>query len=67
MILHCHNCKRPLWQLGGDPDWEGKDHSRGKPGTVITSADEKQQVPACLECANTREIAEPIAEKLNQL
>ncbi len=28
--------RRSCTSLGGDPDWKGKDHSQGKPGTVIT-------------------------------
>lgn len=46
----CAGCGSPLWQLGGDPLWEGRDHSKGRPGTVISNDDETREVPACLEC-----------------
>ena len=62
----CVNCLALIWKLGGDPEWEGKDHSKGKPGTVIMSDDEKREVPACLECANTASIALPIVRRLNE-
>lgn len=54
MIQLCFHCRSPLWQLGGDPDWQGLDHSKGKPGTVILNDDETLSLPACLTCANDR-------------
>ncbi len=62
----CCNCCWPIWQLGGDPEWEGQDHSKGRPGTVITSTDETKEVDACLECANTREIVERVVAQLDR-
>lgn len=63
----CAGCNWPLWNLATaerdvDPLWEGRNHERGKPATVITNADETKEVDACIECANDRPTYDRIRE-----